>query len=157
MHSDKLGELLGRIILSFSVVHKGETEKVNSHLSHIPVILGTIIKSLRESLIYRVKQVEDHVFYSLREIAGLQKSILDKYRDLMNTGSRLITGEEIKVNMYKNYAESNSPRRVLERGFTLTLDENGNPLTSLAGFRKAEHKKLRFFDGEIFVEEKENK
>lgn len=157
MHSDKLGELLGRIILSFSVVHKGETEKVNSHLSHIPVILGTIIKSLRERLIYRVKQVQDHVFYSLREIAGLQKSILDKYGDLMNTGSRLITGEEIKVNMYKNYAESNSPRRVLERGFTLTLDENGNPLTSLAGFRKAEHKKLRFFDGEIFVEEKENK
>jgi len=221
LQSDILGELLGRIIMSFSVIHRGETEKVNLYLSHIPVILNTVVRSLRERLANRVRQVEDHVLHALEQSASkvefiadsilnksnnnnisekevikvtskrirdlvktrsnfegtiLKKSILridlsgrkreigilirsfsNKYREIINTGSRVISSEETKVNMYKNYAESNDPRRILERGFSLILDENNRPLTSLEVFRESEQKKIRFFDGEIFVEEKENK
>jgi len=221
LQSEHLSELLGKIMLKFSTIHSGETEKVNSLLSHIPAILGTLVKSFRERLVFRVKQIEDHVFYSLnragthlkyntgsilnigndrinnesevvkavhkrilgqvksrnsfentilhksilridlsgrkREISVLQKSILNRYRGIFNTGARIISVEEKKVNIYREYAESNSPQRILERGFALSLDEKGKPLTSLWAFRKSENKKLRFFDGEIFVEEKKTK
>ncbi len=219
MQSDILGELLGRIMLRFSIIHRGETEKVNSFLSHIPVILNAVIRSLKERLANRVRQVEDHVFYSLkqsaskikfvtdsmlnksseniisekervkvtnkriadlvkarsnfedtilkksilridlsgrkREIGALIRNVTNKYREIVNTGSRVISSEETKVNMYKDYAESNDPQRILERGFTLTLDENNKPLTSLEVFKESEQKKIRFFDGEIFVKERE--
>lgn len=216
--SDILGELLGRIMLKFSIIHRGETEKVNSYLSHIPVILNTVLRSLKERLANKVRQVEDHVYYSLKQSASkikfvsdsilnkssdkiisekesvkvtnkrltdqvrsrsnfentiLKKSILridlsgrkreigaqiqnitNKYREIMNTGIRVIAGEETKANMFKDYVESNDPQRILERGFSLSLDENNKPLTSLGVFKESEQKKIRFFDGEIFVEER---
>ncbi len=41
----------------------------------------------------------------------------------MNTGSRILTGEETKVNMYREYTEASDPQKILERGFSLTFDE----------------------------------
>ncbi len=218
--NENLGEMLSRIILSFSMIQKGETEKVNSFLSHIPAILKTVIKSFREKLSFKVNQIEDNLFFTLdqagtavnhhknsilnrgmdvlknkkeiiksvnsditsqirkkgvfentilkksilrinlkgriREIGTLRKNLSGKFQEVMNTGSRILTGEETKVNMYREYTEASDPQKILERGFSLTLDENDIPLKSLSVFRKSNKKKIRFFDGETYVEEKED-
>lgn len=218
--NENLGEILSRIILSFSMIHKGEIEKVNSFLSHIPAILRTVIKSFREKLSFKVNQIEDNLFFTLdqagsavnhhkdsilnrgmdvlknnqkiiksvnsditsqirkkrifedtilrksilrinlsgriREIATQKKNLSGKFQEVVNTGSRILAGEETKVNMYREYTEASDPQRILERGFSLTLDENDKPLTSLSVFKKSNRKKIRFFDGETFVEEKED-
>lgn len=217
--SEDLGDLIGKIMLSFSTIQKGETEKVNSFLSHIPAILKTIVKSFRERLSFKVGQIEDNIFFTLnqagsalnhytesvidrgmnvmineneriksvnediisqikkkgafentilkksilridlsgriRELGTLRKDLSGKFKQILNIGSRILRTEETKVNMYKEYSEAGDPQKILERGFTLTLDEKNNPITSLSVFRDSKKKKLRFFDGEIFVEEKE--
>ncbi len=219
--SEDLGDLIGKFMLISSTIQKGETEKVNSFLSHIPVILKNVIKSFREALSFKVKQIEDNLFFTLnqsgsvvnyhtssvldrgkdvinnkqknirivnsdiianikkkgtfentilnksmlridlsgriREIANLRKSLKSKFQDILNTGSRILAGENIKVNMYSEYTEASDPQRILEKGFSLALDENDKPLTSLTFFKESKKKKLRFFDGETNIEEKEER
>ncbi len=215
-----LGELISRIILSFSTIQKGETEKINSLMSHIPAILKTVLKSFRERLSFKVNHMENNLFFTLdqagtkvnhhafsvldrgmglltnnqenikninsditshirkkgffeytilrksilrinlasriREIGIHRKNLAGKLKEVLNTGSRILAGEEIKVNMFREYAEASDPQKILEKGFSLSLDENDKPLTSLSLFRKSNRKKIRFFDGETYVEEKED-
>ena len=41
-----------------------------------------------------------------------------------------------------------SPNATVQRGFTLTLDEKGNPVTSAGALKKGDRIKTRFSDGE---------
>jgi len=92
-----------------------------------------------------------------REIETLSKNVTEKYDGVFNIGYRLIDRENMKVRMYMELSDSNDPNRILKKGFTLTLDENEKAITSIENFKKCDKKKLKFFDGMVFIEEKEEK
>ncbi len=92
-----------------------------------------------------------------RKIKILRENVKEKYTGVFDSGNGLMDREGMKVKMYMNLADSNDPQKILKKGFTLTTDENEKVITSLESFKKHDKKKLKFFDGTVFIEEKEGK
>ena len=74
--------------------------------------------------------------------------------NLLNSVRNKIIQEEMSLLMKRDFVQLNDPGKILEKGFTLTLDKNDKPVTSLKKFRSVDIKKLRFFDGETYIEER---
>ena len=102
---------------------------------------------MQESLINRLKRMKEDVI-SYKEMLSVRfKQLLNHYQDLLK--HKALTLDAL------------NPTNVIKRGYSMTLDEKGLPITSLQNVKKGERIKTHLVDGiiksEILgVEEKED-
>lgn len=86
---------------------------------------------------------------------------VEKIKDLSKTGLNLsltaISDEEKAIKSRRDLVYANDPERILEKGFTLTLDEKNRIIKSIKEFKKIDFPKLKFNDGIIKIKERRGK
>jgi len=69
---------------------------------------------------------------------------------------RCLDRGQVAVNARRDLARASHPDRILEYGFTLTLDPRERVVKTAASFRSMKRARLRFADGTEWIERKED-
>jgi len=121
------------------------------------------IKWRRESFILKNKKsimriIEKTDFDKINESnKRIEESIKIKVKNLISISHKKIERSEKKVEIYNHLINSLSPNEVLKKGYTLVLNKDNKIIPNLLRFKNEDFKKLKFFDGEIEIEEKEKR
>ena len=76
-------------------------------------------------------------------------------REVRSVALRRMDGEGREVRARENLARASHPDRILERGFTITMDSDGRVVATARAFRSLKRARLRFADGIEHIERKE--
>lgn len=78
-------------------------------------------------------------------------------KNLKDISNKKIERSEKRVEIYNHLINSLSPNEVLKKGYTLVLNKDNKIIPNLLRFKNEDFKKLKFFDGEIEIKEKEKR
>lgn len=128
---------------------------LNDYETSLDEAIGDLLERKREKLAslanrpffkdpsYSYSRVKERVSsLSKRLEVGMTNILASKRKDLENIS---------------NHLEAINPNKVLERGYALTLDEGGKPITSINDVKKGQITKTKMKDGYIVSEVKETK
>ena len=73
---------------------------------------------------------------------------------LSNAVERQITSRKNRLLTIESILKSTNPERVLERGYSMALNENGKPVTSIAGLKQGDPLTVVLKDGKVQTEVK---
>ena len=65
---------------------------------------------------------------------------------------RLMVAERSRVNRLQTLLTATNPSKVLERGYSMAIDERGDPVTSIAGLKKGDLLLVVMQDGRVETE-----
>jgi len=82
-----------------------------------------------------------------REINNLIKNLVPRVVSLLDS-------EEKKMEILGKLIFAHDPSELLKKGYTIILDEHNSVIKRLEHFKNKKNKKIRFYDGEIFIEER---
>ncbi len=133
-------------------IERNRLQEFNLKIIKSIKVKNTFEKAILKSSLQRIEFNRGKLIFSVND-----SKIDDISNKIVTLGNGLIKREEMKLKMNKELSEANSPERILEKGFTIVSDEKGQTLKTIIEFRQSEKKRLKFFDGETFIEEKENK
>ncbi len=73
---------------------------------------------------------------------------------LSNAVERQITTRKNRLLTIESILKSTNPERVLQRGYSMALNENGKPVTSIAGLKQGDPLTIVLKDGKVQTEVK---
>ncbi len=104
----------------------------------------------------QIKKIILRVDFHKRDRENIK--FVEKIKDLSKIGLNLsltaISDEEKAIKSRRDIVCANDPERILEKGFTLTLDEKNRIIKSIKEFKKIDFPKLKFNDGIIKIKER---
>lgn len=151
----------GRHIIMFT---RHLREKIRYlHLKNIKNIkmFSTAILSRIDALNRKeIKQVEKTILKldfekRRRDRHKLQEEIHRKARNLLTQAQKNLNDARKDIEVHSQLIHANDPQKILEKGFTLALDENNRVIKSLQEFEPKESAFLKFYDGAVKVKKEE--
>ena len=73
---------------------------------------------------------------------------------MSNAVERQITSRKNRLLTIESILKSTNPERVLQRGYSMALNENGKPVTSIAGLKQGDPLTVVLKDGKVQTEVK---
>ena len=70
----------------------------------------------------------------------------------MSAVDRFILAERSRVNRLQTMLSATNPSKVLERGYSMAIDEQGDAVTSVAGLKKGDLLMVVMQDGQVETE-----
>ena len=130
------------------------------NIKHITMFSTTILSRIDALNRKEIKQVEKTIVkldFEKRRRDGrkLQEEILRKARNLLAQSLKNHNDARKDIEVRRQLVQANDPQRILEKGFTLTLDEGNRVIKSLQAFKQKESAFLKFHDGAIKVKKEE--
>lgn len=103
-----------------------------------------------------VKQIEKTILrldFEKRRRDGWkqQEEIRRKARNLLSQALKNLNDAQKDIAVHRQLVQANDPQNILEKGFTLTLDEANRVIKSLQEFEQKESAILKFYDGAVGV------
>ena len=87
---------------------------------------------------------------AIASLIGNKKEELETVKkDLLEALHNKVEDQRIELEHLKTQLELLNPKAVLSRGYSISLDENGKPLTSVKGLKKDKQIKTILSDGEL--------
>lgn len=147
-----IARLMGRLVYFTVRDHK---RRINSFVRQL-VYKAESLNNREEK---QVKKIILRVDFHKRNRENIK--FVEKIKDLLKTDLNLsltaISDEEKAIKSRRDLIYANDPERILEKGFTLTLDEKNRIIKSIKEFKKIDFPKLKFNDGIIKIKERRGK
>lgn len=141
--------LMGKLVYFTVRDHK---RRINSFVRQL-VYKAEILNNREEK---QIKKIILGVDFQKRNRENIK--FVEKIKDLSKIGLNLsltaISDEEKAIKSRRDLVYANDPERILEKGFTLTLDEKNRIIKSIKEFKKIDFPKLKFNDGIIKIKER---
>ncbi len=132
-----------------------EYDKINYTWEEIKWRRESFILKSRKSIMRIIEKTDfDKINESNKRI---EESIKIKVKNLKDISNKKIERSEKRVEIYNHLINSLSPNEVLKKGYTLVLNKDNKIIPNLLRFKNEDFKKLKFFDGEIEIKEKEKR
>jgi exodeoxyribonuclease VII large subunit len=132
---------------------------------------------IKQDLVDEISMVGDRIDFALDRFLQSQHQQIQKLRLQLAAGPmRGLNKEKLRLNLlntkmdkavdlifgtqknrlagYSSLLISTNPKRVLERGYSMTLDLKGKPVTSIAGLKQGDPLTVVLKDGQIETEVK---
>ncbi|MFH1425896.1 MAG: exodeoxyribonuclease VII large subunit [Candidatus Kerfeldbacteria bacterium] len=126
-----------------------EKRDVIAEIQYMTERMGSSVDSLLDQYrdrIYSAVQLLDH---NAREQVGRFEELQQRLNITLLGLSHDVQMKLSQVQSMMQLLKSINPMNVLQRGYTMTLDEMGRALTSAARVRAGQRLRTRFFDGEV--------
>lgn len=99
----------------------------------------------------RVAELSARLVSPKREIERARSQMLSEARALKTAGERIVKDRRNRFDQLSALLESYSFERVLDRGFVLVRDDDGQPVLSAKGLKTGDGLNLHFHDGDLGV------
>lgn len=152
---DRLAAVAARVDAAATSLSKYVTNRIEQEKSRIKY-LSTLLPSLyaavksRENM--RISRMSDSLYVAVRQIVASEKARLDLMpQRLSGAWRQAVTGESHRLQMLEQRVAASDPKRMLARGYTLTLHD-GRAVTDLSSLKKGDMLKTLFAGGEVVSE-----
>lgn len=152
---DRLAAVAARVDAAATSLSKYVTNRIEQEKSRIKY-LSTVLPSLyaavksRENM--RISRMSDSLYVAVRQIVASEKARLDLMpQRLSGAWRQAVTGESHRLQMLEQRAAASDPKRMLARGYTLTLHD-GRAVTDLSSLKKGDMLTTLFAGGEVVSE-----
>lgn len=152
---DRLAAVAARVDAAATSLSKYVTNRIEQEKSRIKY-LSTMLPSLyaavksRENM--RISRMSDSLYVAVRQIVASEKARLDLMpQRLSGAWRQAVTGESHRLQMLEQRVAASDPKRMLARGYTLTLHD-GRAVTDLSSLKKGDMLKTLFAGGEVVSE-----
>ncbi len=144
-----IARLMGQLVYFTVRDHK---RRINSFVRQL-VYKAESLNNREEK---QIKKIILRVDFHKRDRENIK--FVEKIKDLSKIGLNLsltaISDEEKAIKSRRDIVCANDPERILEKGFTLTLDEKNRIIKSIKEFNEIDFPKLKFNDGIIKIKER---
>lgn len=152
---DRLAAVAARVDAAATSLSKYVTNRIEQEKSRIKY-LSTLLPSLyaavksRENM--RISRMSDSLYVAVRQIVASEKARLDLMpQRLSGAWRQVVVGESHRLQMLEQRVAASDPKRMLARGYTLTLHD-GRAVTDLSSLKKGDMLKTLFAGGEVVSE-----
>lgn len=152
---DRLAAVAARVDAAATSLSKYVTNRIEQEKSRIKY-LSTVLPSLyaavksRENM--RISRMSDSLYVAVRQIVASERARLDLMpQRLSGAWRQAVTGESHRLQMLEQRVAASDPKRMLARGYTLTLHD-GRAVTDLSSLKKGDMLKTLFAGGEVVSE-----
>lgn len=136
--------------LSKYVTNRIEQEK--SRIKYLSTVLPSLYAAVKSRENMRISRMSDSLYVAVRQIVASEKARLDLMpQRLSGAWRQAVTGESHRLQMLEQRAAASDPKRMLARGYTLTLHD-GRAVTDLSSLKKGDMLTTLFAGGEVVSE-----
>ena len=136
-------ESLGRGLPDLATLLTGHNQRLDSAIERLSDVGGRLIKNHKEHISFLSQQIKPPQQIVLQG----QHRLTRESQSLSNGVQRLLKNHQDHLKASGDLLESVSFQRVVERGFTVIWDKDGNPLTSAAAVEPGNNVTIEFADG----------
>ncbi len=144
-------------INSISIINKrliaDNYNKISDRISYVFLRVNSKIKLEMQNINFMSKKIEPKRLYNA--VLDKKNDVIRYTKTIFDNGARLLKNSDNNLKQIKSIINANAPDKILKRGFSLTLNQEGHVITSKEKFTDNKAV-LRFFDGEVKIKKNED-
>ncbi len=144
-------------INSISIINKrliaDNYNKITDRISYVFLRVNSKIKLEIQNINFMSKKIEPKRLYNA--VLDKKANVIRHIKSVFDNGARLLKNSNNNLKQIKSIINANAPDKILKRGFSLTLNKEGQVITSKEKFTD-NRAVLRFFDGEVKIKKNED-
>lgn len=152
---DRLAAVAARVdaaVTSLSKYVTNRIEQEKSRIKYLSTMLPSLYAAVKSRENMRISRMSDSLYVAVRQIVASEKARLDLMpQRLSGAWRQVVVGESHRLQMLEQRAAASDPKRMLARGYTLTLHD-GRAVTDLSSLKKGDMLKTLFAGGEVVSE-----